>query len=76
VAPESAEPIATMVIPRRTIVPEPVSSAILSASLPAAAVLPSGRYLVRFILDIGVDHYIGVQKELEILRETPIARAK
>ena len=46
-----------------------VSTAVLAARLPDAAALPSGRYLVRVVLDIGLDHYIGVQREMEIRRE-------
>ena len=32
-----------------------------------------GRYLVRAILDIGIDHYLGVQKEMEIGRDSAAA---
>jgi hypothetical protein len=68
-------PIATATIPRVTVLPAPIPRAILSADLPAAAVLPSGRYVVRAILDIGLEHYIGVQKEIELRREQSLVVA-
>jgi len=36
--------------------------------LPASTELPTGRYTVRLVLDIGLDHYIGVQRVLDIVR--------
>ena len=44
----------------------PVNTRIFTADLPDVKTLPPGRYLVRAILDIGLDHYIGVQKELDV----------
>lgn len=64
-----AAPAATAVIPRATVLTEPAPCRILSAGLPGPAALPPGRYLVRVLLDIGVDHYLGVQKEMEIGRD-------
>lgn len=61
--PGTRETVATAVIPRSTVLTEPVSSRTLTARLPA---MPAGRYLVLVILDVGLDHYLGVQKELEI----------
>ncbi len=62
-----AAPAATAVIPRATVLTDPAPCRIFTAALPAA--LPPGRYLVRALLDIGVDHYVGVQKEMEIGRD-------
>jgi hypothetical protein len=60
--------VATVVVPRATVLFEPARTSILKAALPTAEVLPSGRYLVRAILDIGVDHYIGLEREVDIRR--------
>ncbi|MHB9023648.1 MAG: hypothetical protein ACYC7E_05655 [Armatimonadota bacterium] len=65
----ATKPAATLPFARTTVLPEPITTALLAAALPASDVLAPGRYLVRIILDIGLDHYIGVQKELEITRE-------
>jgi len=65
----AAEPRVLVPIPRGTLLPEPVNTAILSVGLPAPDALPAGRYLARAILDIGLDHYIGAQKVLDIQRE-------
>jgi hypothetical protein len=62
-------PAATAVIPRATVLTDPAPCRILAAQLPGAAALAPGRYLVRVLLDIGIDHYIGVQKEMEIGRD-------
>lgn len=70
-----SSPSATTQIARRTIVLEPVRIALMTSALPAPSELPSGRYLVRVILDIGIDSYIGVQKELVIDRGTEIAES-
>ena len=46
----------------------------LSSLLPSAAALPSGRYVVRAILDIGADHDIGAEREITLIRaSTPNA---
>jgi hypothetical protein len=67
--PGGSAPAASAVIPRATILTDPAPCRILTADLPAAAALPPGRYLVRVLLDIGIDHYLGVQKEMEIGRD-------
>lgn len=61
--PGTRETVATAVIPRSTVLTEPISSRTLTARLPA---VPAGRYLVLVILDVGLDHYLGIQRELEI----------
>ncbi len=67
-APGATAPIATIVVPRGTILTEPSLDGTLTAVLPSAADLPSGRYRVRAILDYGAPHYIGAEKEIELLR--------
>jgi len=68
VRPGESTPVATASIPRGSLLTEPVSTAVFTADLPAVSVLPPGHYLVRAVLDIGLDHYIGVQRELDIKR--------
>jgi hypothetical protein len=58
----------------QTLLPQPVKDGSFVATLPDIKALPPGRYIVRAIVDIGLDHYIGAQKELEIAREPVPAR--
>jgi hypothetical protein len=69
-APGTTTPTATVVVPRGTILTEPSVNGTLTAILPPAADLPSGRYRVRAILDYGASHFIGAEKEIELLRGT------
>lgn len=69
VKPGEKTPVASVLIARQTVLPEPVNTLLFESKLPDAAVLPSGRYLVRAILDVGLDHYVGAQKEMEVRRE-------
>jgi hypothetical protein len=71
-----ANPIAEVMVPRATLLRDPAPSARFKTALPSADVLPSGRYLVRVILDIGLDHYIGVQREMDIIRSHLTAEAR
>ena len=32
--------------------------------------------MVRLVLDIGLDHYIGIQREMNLLRADPAARGR
>jgi len=66
--PGEEKPVATAPIPRGSLLTEPVSTSLFTATLPGESVLPSGRYLVRAVVDIGLDHYIGVQRELDVRR--------
>jgi len=66
-------PVAVVALPRNMLLTEPVPTAALSVALPSPADLPSGRYTVRLILDIGLDHYIGFQRALDIVRDKPAA---
>ena len=63
----TGEPV-KIVLPRTTIFREPANSTIIAVPLPPAEQLPSGAYSVRLILDIGLDHLIGVQKKIVLQR--------
>ena len=67
--PGAEKPTDVVVIPRSPVLPEPFNSTTLSVPLRDTQILPSGRYLVRAILDIGADYYLGVQKEMLVSRE-------
>jgi hypothetical protein len=67
--PGGGEPIAVAPIEAAFVLPEPVNTRILSAPLPDVTALPSGAYLVRAVLDIGLDYYLGVQREMVIARD-------
>ena len=61
--------VAVAPIPRATVLTEPITTGVLRAPLPPITALPSGRYLVRVIVDIGLDHYLGVERELDLMRD-------
>ena len=68
-------PVAIAELPRSTLLLAPAPSRRIAVDLPAADVLPDGRYLVRAVLDIGLEHFLGAQKELDVRRErTLLAR--
>jgi hypothetical protein len=69
--PGTTSPIATASIPRGTLLTEPIIDGDFAAALPAPDVLPSGRYLLRVILDIGASQDIGAEQELTISRTVP-----
>lgn len=69
VRPGETAPVAVVALPRNMLLTEPVRTAALSVQLPDAATLPSGRYTVRLILDIGLDHYIGLQRSVDLVRD-------
>lgn len=64
----AAQPLAVAVLPRNTLLTEPVPTGRFAAELPAADILPPGRYVVRVLVDIGLDHYIGAQREIDLVR--------
>ena len=70
IRPGEQEPVAVVTIPRETLLPEPIPTGIWKVKLPDPGELPSGQYMVRVILDIGLDHYIGVERQVEVHRET------
>jgi hypothetical protein len=67
--PGASAPMATSTVVRRTLLIEPSRDGILTSTLPPPAALPSGRYRVRAILDFGADHYIGAEREMQIVRD-------
>lgn len=66
--PGASTATATVVVPRGTLLTEPSLDSTLLVRLPPAAQLPSGRYRVRAILDYGASHYIGAEREVELVR--------
>ena len=64
----SSTPTATVDLPRTTVLTEPFVDGELTSLLPSATALPSGRYVVRAILDIGADHDIGAEREVTVIR--------
>jgi hypothetical protein len=70
-APGANQPTASVVIPRRTLLTEPSLNGTLTARLPPAAELPDGRYRMRAILDYGATHYLGAEREVEVVRASP-----
>jgi hypothetical protein len=76
VKPGESEPTAVINLARNTLLTEPILTGLFSASLPDPSLLPSGRYLVRAIVDYGVDHYIGTQREMDIVRNVPVTGKK
>jgi hypothetical protein len=67
--PGGGSPVAIAEIARVTVLTAPAESRLVSARLPDSSVLPAGRYRLVILLDIGVEHYLGVQKELELSHE-------
>lgn len=63
-----ARPIAVVELPRNVLLTEPIAVGSYGVDLPDQSLLPSGRYLIRLVVDIGLDHYIGVERELTITR--------
>jgi hypothetical protein len=76
VKPGQSEPTAVINLARNTLLTEPILTGLFSAILPEPSSLPSGRYMVRAIVDYGVDHYIGTQREMTINRDAPIVGKK
>jgi len=74
--PGDKEPFASVDLPRNILLTEPIVTGVYSVALPDAAQLPAGRYLVRLVLDIGLNHYIGVQREMQIDRGPRVAARK
>jgi hypothetical protein len=67
-APGSTTAIAAVDLPRGTLLTEPAIEGEFAAALPSSSVLPSGRYLVRAILDIGAPQDIGAEQEVIVTR--------
>jgi hypothetical protein len=64
----STAPLATVILPRATILTEPSLDGSLTARLPSSPELPAGRYRVRAVLDFGGAHYLGAEKEVDLVR--------
>ena len=75
-APGAEAPTAVVTLPRGTVLTEPTVQGTLAAPLPAATLLPSGRYRVRAILDYGAAHLIGAERDVDLHRAEPIARSR
>jgi hypothetical protein len=76
VKPGETKPPVVVELPRNTLLTEPIATGSYAVALPDQTQLPSGRYLVRLVLDIGLDHYIGAQREIDIRRTYPAARER
>jgi hypothetical protein len=68
VKPGAPAPTAVVTLARNLLLTQPISTSAFSARMPDVAVLPPGRYIVRAIIDYGVDHYIGTERELYVAR--------
>ena len=66
--PGQTVPTAAVELPRNVLLTEPIATGVYAVDLPDRSNLPSGRYLVRLIVDIGLDHYIAVQREVDVVR--------
>jgi hypothetical protein len=73
---DGAQTVASVPFARTTLLTEPVARRRLTVHLPDLAALPAGRYLARVVLDLGLDHDIGVERELRLPDDlTPPAAA-
>jgi hypothetical protein len=72
VKPGAAEPTAVVTLSRNLLLTQPTLTSAFSAKLPDPASLPSGRYRVRAIIDYGVDHYIGTEREMYVARSVAV----
>lgn len=69
--PDGDDIVAAVNLTHGTLFTEPLRSGLFSARLPDALTLPSGTYRVRAIVDYGGDHYIGVERQVNVVRESP-----
>jgi hypothetical protein len=69
--PDQDEPVAVVNLDRGVLFTEPLKTGLFSATLPDPLALPSGPYKVRAIVDFGGDHYIGVERQINVVRERP-----
>ena len=68
IPPGASTPTVSVDLPRNILLTEPIATGPYAVALPDQTQLPSGRYMVRLVLDIGLDHYIGIQREMNLLR--------
>jgi hypothetical protein len=76
IKPGATDPTAVVTLVRGTLLTQPILTGLFSVKLPDASRLPSGRYMVRAIIDYGADHYIGTQREMNIERDAPAVGKK
>jgi hypothetical protein len=76
IKPGATDPTAVVTLVRGTLLTQPILTGLFSVKLPDASLLPSGRYMVRAIIDYGADHYIGTQREMNIVRDAPAVGKK
>jgi len=63
---EGSPPVASAAFRHTVVLTEPIVTRSMSTILPDLTALPAGHYLVRVILDLGLDHDLGAQRELVI----------
>jgi hypothetical protein len=73
--PGETDVVATAPLDRNVLLMDPMPAGRFGAALPAPEILPAGRYVVRVVLDIGLDHFIGAQRDLVVAR-TPLLRGQ
>lgn len=66
--------VATVTLDRNVLLPEPIASTVLHGELPDAAALPSGEYVLRGIVDVGLDHFLGAEKTVQVTRASATDR--
>jgi hypothetical protein len=64
--PGEHKPVATAQIGGEPLLPEPINKCTFAAALPDASKLPPGRYRVRVVMDAGLDHLMGAEKDMDI----------
>lgn len=63
-----SSPVASVTMERQVLLTDPIPVGHYTTPLPDRETLPSGPYVVRAVIDIGLDDLIGAQRELLILR--------
>jgi hypothetical protein len=64
-------PVAVAVLPSTPLLLDPAPTRRITVDLPGPDLLPAGRYLVRAIVDVGLDHFLAAQKEVDIAARLP-----
>src|SRR5690606_30302224 len=65
--------VATIKLDKGVLLPEPVGATVVHGKLPDDATVPTGHYVARAIIDVGMPHYLGAEKALQVTRATPAA---